>query len=207
MDGVIIDSHSIADKLLVDAANKFGCNLSVDDIRKWGSLSSRQFWGKVKKDYNLPYAVEYLRSFYKSEDEIEQYRTIKPVDGVIEFIKRLKNEKIKTGLATSASKRRMMSVIEIFSLEDLFDVLVCDEEVMHSKPDPEILLKAAERLKVPPEKCVVIEDSENGKNAARRAGMKIIGFKGLPHVDENMEGSDIIIRSFGELSVLQIEEL
>ena len=59
--------------------------------------------------------------------------------------------------------------------------LVTGDEVPHGKPDPEIFLRCADRLGVPRSECLVIEDSEFGIEAARRAGMDWVRVEALPH--------------------------
>jgi len=76
MDGVIIDSHSVAYQLLCATANQFGCNLTIEEIKTWGSLSSRQFWHRVKEEYNLPHELSELISSYDINKEIERYKEI-----------------------------------------------------------------------------------------------------------------------------------
>lgn len=204
MDGVIIDSHSVAYQLLCETANTFGCNLTIKEIKSWGSLSSRQFWTKVKEQYNLPHDISLLMKSYNQDREIELYKFIEPVPGVKEFLYKLKSNRVKTALATSATKKRMEAVINLFRLHTLFDIVVCDEEVAASKPDPQIFVLASQKLAVEPTECLVIEDSENGKLAAKKAGMKCLGFKGLSHVEENMEGSDMLFLSFNELDIKEL---
>lgn len=207
MDGVIIDSHSIAPALLVNTANKFGCDLTENDIVTWGSLSSRQFWTKIKNDFNLSESLEYLINQYDDYEEVKLYAGLQPIKGVINFLKALKNKNIKIGLATSASRYRMESVIDLFKIESYFDTLTCDEDVNKSKPSPEIFLKTAEKLNVLPESCLVIEDSENGIIAANNAKMKSIGYKGLKHVNENLEKCDLLCYDFDKLQIENIELL
>lgn len=206
MDGVIIDSHSVAYQLLCETANTFVCNLTIEEIKTWGSLSSRQFWTKVKELYNLPHDISLLIKSYNQDREIELYKSMEPVPGVKEFLHDIKRNQVKTALATSASKKRMEAVIYLFGLHTLFDVIVCDEEVVASKPDPQIFLLASQKLAVEPAECLVIEDSENGKIAAKKAGMKCLGFKGLSHVKENMEGSDMLFFSFKELNIKELQK-
>lgn len=201
MDGVIIDSHSVAYQLLCETANKFGCNLTTEEIKKWGSLSSRQFWKRVKDKCGLPHDISVLMNSYDEDREIELYNGMDPISGVRNFLQELKVNQMKTALATSASKKRMNAVIDLFGLHSFFDEFVCDEEVLASKPDPQIFLLASQKLSVEPDECVVVEDSENGKIAAKRAGMWCVGFKGLPHVEENLEGSDMIFQSFHDLKL------
>ncbi|MFD0681899.1 MULTISPECIES: HAD family hydrolase [unclassified Paenibacillus] len=206
MDGVIIDSHSVAYQLLCETANTFGCNLTIEEIKTWGSLSSKQFWTKVKEQFSLPHEISLLIESYNQDREIELYKFMEPVSGVKEFLYDIKRNQVKTALATSASKKRMDAVINLFGLHTLFDVIVCDEDVVASKPDPQIFLLASEKLGVEPVECLVIEDSENGKIAAKKANMKCLGFKGLSHVKENMDGSDLIFFSFNELNIMELQK-
>lgn len=207
MDGVLIDSHSVSIQMLCDTANGYGCNLSIDDIKSWGSLSSRQFWSKVKDTYNLSQSLEELFQTYNVDKEIEKYIEIGQMSGVKNLLIELKAEGIKTAIATSASRKRMNAVIKLFELNDYFDEYICDDEVRMSKPDPEIYLLAAKKLGVNPCSCVVIEDSNNGLRSAKSAGMKCIGYKGLPHVNENLDGANKLITDFRQITVKDIEEL
>ncbi|GMK39584.1 phosphatase [Paenibacillus sp. CCS19] len=207
MDGVLIDSHSISSQMLCETANGFGCNLTIDEIKAWGSLSSRQFWANVKNAYDLSQSLEELIQSYNVDREIEKYKEIGLMPGVKNLLKDIKAEGIKTAIATSASRKRMNAVVTIFELSDYFDQYVCDDEVKMSKPDPGIYLLAAKKLGINPSSCVVIEDSNNGLRSAKFAGMKCIGFKGLPHVNENLDGADKLITEFIQLTVKDIETL
>jgi phosphoglycolate phosphatase-like HAD superfamily hydrolase len=64
MDGVIIDSHSVARGLLCKCANQFGCQLTPEEVSAWGSLSSRQFWQRVKDQFGLVEELSVLISSY-----------------------------------------------------------------------------------------------------------------------------------------------
>ena len=77
----------------------------------------------------------------------------------------------KTGLATMSYCLQVRRVLEILNLADAFDFIASREDVEHGKPDPEIYLLVARELDVPPEKCLVIEDSLTGVKAAGAAGM------------------------------------
>ncbi len=83
-------------------------------------------------------------------------------------------------------------------LADQFDVVVTGEEVQRGKPDPEIFLRAAQRLAVPPRRCVVVGDAVAGIEAARRAGMAAIAM----HRGEGTAppGADLVIHSLAALS-------
>jgi beta-phosphoglucomutase len=77
----------------------------------------------------------------------------------------------KTGLATMSYCPQVRRVLEILNLTDAFDFVASRDDVKHGKPDPEIYLMVAHELGVPPEECLVIEDSPSGVRAALAAGM------------------------------------
>jgi len=176
MDGVIIDSQSIADKLLAQTAAKFGVKLSQEELHKLHGISFPAFWEYVKETYHLPKSAEYYGKHYDVEEEIRMYKDLLPIKGIPELIKDLKKHEIKLALASSASRYRIQKVLALFHLHDTFEATISYQDVKHAKPDPEIFLNAASKLKVKPEECIVIEDAINGLEAATRAGMKCVLF-------------------------------
>lgn len=64
-----------------------------------------------------------------------------------------------------------MQLLESKGVVSLFDTIVTSTDVINYKPEPDTFLLAAERLNIPPAKCIVFEDSELGKQAAHAAGM------------------------------------
>lgn len=91
------------------------------------------------------------------------------LDGVFEFIRYLKEKNIKTAVG-SASKNTPL-ILEKTGLAGLFDTVSCGLDTQKSKPNPEVFLIAADRLGVPCESCLVIEDSDAGIQAAKAGGM------------------------------------
>lgn len=78
---------------------------------------------------------------------------------------------IKKAVATSTSRKRALNLLKLASIYSSFDYVLCGDEIEKSKPDPEIFLKVSEKLGCSPQKCLVIEDSEAGIEAACKAGM------------------------------------
>ncbi|HKP11386.1 MAG TPA: HAD family phosphatase, partial [Blastocatellia bacterium] len=78
---------------------------------------------------------------------------------------------------------------------DCFDAIVSAEEVERGKPDPQIFLTAAAKVRTPPARCVVVEDAPAGTEAARRAGMRAIG---VLTTHDRLE-ADVVVRSLDEL--------
>jgi beta-phosphoglucomutase len=80
----------------------------------------------------------------------------------------------KVGLATMSYCAQVQRVLEILNLKDTFDFVASRDDVEHGKPDPGIYLLVARELGVPPEECLVIEDSPTGVKAALAAGMDVV---------------------------------
>ena len=98
---------------------------------------------------------------------------IVPLPGAAEWVARLHDQGWPQAIASSAPRLNVQTILEMIKLP--FEVIIAAEDVRHGKPDPEVFLTAAARLKMPPSQCVVVEDAAAGIEAARRGGMRSIG--------------------------------
>ena len=96
--------------------------------------------------------------------------------GISAFIKNLKERNFKIGLATNAPEKIIPVVLKKTGTESLFDSVSSADFEEKGKPHPAIYLNTAKKLKVMPEECAVIEDSETGMEAAKKAGMSVIAY-------------------------------
>jgi HAD superfamily hydrolase (TIGR01509 family) len=101
--------------------------------------------------------------------------TVREVRGAVAFVRALVERAIRCGLATSAMPERVAPILEALRLTERFLAQVTGRDVRRGKPDPEVYLTASDRLRVAPGACVVFEDAPVGVEAARRAGMRVIG--------------------------------
>jgi HAD superfamily hydrolase (TIGR01509 family) len=106
--------------------------------------------------------------------ELAQGRTAE-VPGVGAFVRALHAAGIPRALATSADPASVAAVLAATGLGSAFPVRVTAVDVRRGKPDPEVYREAAARLGVPPGACVAFEDAVAGIEAARRAGMAVVG--------------------------------
>ena len=97
------------------------------------------------------------------------------VPGVSRFVADLARRRVPRAVGTSASGHDVHHLLAGAGLLRYFDVIVTADDVTYGKPDPEVYLLAAARLRVAPERCLVFEDSLVGVQAARRAGMRALG--------------------------------
>jgi HAD superfamily hydrolase (TIGR01509 family) len=128
-------------------------------------------------------------------------RGLLPIRGAPEFVERLVREGVPRALATSASRADVERLLGALGLRRHFDVAVAAEDVHRGKPHPEVYLAAAAGLGVPPAGCLVFEDAVVGVQAARAAGMRVIGITTAHGADELVAaGAERAVTDFGELA-------
>lgn len=195
MDGVIVDSNPFHKISLKQFCKKYGHELTETQLRE-------RIYGRPNKDW-IPNVFgeigEARMREYEAEKEAlfrELYKNdIQPLAGLIEFLKRLEMHNIPRAIATSAPRPNVDFTLEKTRTEKYFPVILDESFVSKGKPDPEIYLKTAAALKLPPEKCVVFEDSLSGVQAGKAAGCKVVGIT-TTHSGEELRETDFTIDSF-----------
>jgi beta-phosphoglucomutase len=99
---------------------------------------------------------------------------IKPMAGLELFLDKATEEQIQLGIGTGAGPRNIDYVLDLLGIADKFQAIVNPFQVKRGKPHPDIFLRVAELLEVPPSNCIVFEDALPGVEAAQRAGMKCV---------------------------------
>ena len=118
--------------------------------------------------------------------------------GARETLSELARRGVRTAVASGSRNAR--HILERLGLMQMLDALVSGDEITRSKPHPEVFQKTAERLGVPPQSCLVVEDAPSGVEAALRAGMKALGVsRGRP-----LTGA---VRTVGSLAEITAEEM
>lgn len=123
---------------------------------------------------------------------------IDPLPGYLDFLLHLKNNNIKTGVATSAPRANLKLIMDNLDLHRYMDTHLASEDILHHKPNPEIYLKSAEIMKVDPANCLVFEDSFSGITAATNAGMTVIGVLST-HSQKDLPKCRSYIKDFRDL--------
>ncbi|MBW6410645.1 HAD family hydrolase [Clostridium weizhouense] len=197
MDGVIVDSERIYFGIERDVFSHFKIKISKEEHEGFVGSSLENMWDKIIKDKSLKICPKDTVNYHKQYvmKHMEGLELV-PIKNVKEFINDIKEKNIKIALASSSTKALINLILNKLEIRNLFDVIVSGEEVKQSKPNPEIFLKAAKFLNVDPSDCIVIEDSSNGVRAAKKAGMKCIGFLNPGSGNQCLEEADIIISEF-----------
>ncbi len=103
---------------------------------------------------------------------------LQPMPGLFELLALIESVGLPKGVATSSPRDYLENVFGRFDLLPRFPVALTAESVTHGKPNPEIYLKAAEKLGVPPEQMLVLEDTQTGTRAGAAAGAFVVS---VPH--------------------------
>ncbi len=138
--------------------------------------------------------------------EIICEKGIQPLPGARELVESLKKAGVPRVIGTSSERDNIHTALEVMGMVGLFDGVVASEDVKKGKPDPEVFLKAARIAGLPPQKCVVIEDSHHGLQAAKAGEMKSVGVT-TTHPREKLGHPDRIVSSLDELSVEMLQTL
>lgn len=123
------------------------------------------------------------------------------IDGVMDFMKELREKGVKLAIVTSSNDAKMANAYrEHPELKSMVDYIVTADRVTHSKPHPECFLLGAEMLDAEIENCVVFEDSFYGIEAGNRAGMKVIGLSTTNSADAIADKCALVIPDFADFS-------
>ena len=194
MDGVIIDSeplHFESDRMVM---REFGVELTDEDLNRFVGVANPQMWAELKDKYSINITIEeLLERQHASKLKLLEERELETISGIDELISDLQKKGIAIALASSSSREFIELVLKKLGITECFQVIVSGDEVEKGKPEPDIFLKAAELLKVSPENCIVLEDSQHGVNAAKNAGMKCIGFINPNSGNQDLSKADKVV--------------
>lgn len=174
LDGVIIDSVNCEFKAYKEALKETGFEISLNDFLKARGGTSIELLARIAKAKQVKFDLEKVTKRKNSIYKTNLHR-VKPYREMVEFIKRIKD--CKLGVASSGSIETINPILKNIGIKNLFDAIIASEDITHGKPNPEIFLLAAKKLKAKPSECLVFEDSKEGISAAIAAGMKVVAIK------------------------------
>lgn len=211
MDGVIIDSEPIHKQVEESLFKKLNIKVSEEEHNSYVGKTSIEMWREIKLKYNLGKDILAEEIVIEEVDRYIEHLLakddIKPIMGVRKLINELYIKDIKLALASSAVRRSIETVINLFELGEYFSISISGEDIEDGKPCPDIFLKVANELGVNPMECVVIEDSRNGVIAAKTAGMKCIGFKNRNSGNQDLSRADMVIDSLSQIDYKKVLEI
>lgn len=208
MDGVLVASGPAHDAAWRATARKHGLNITSEQFRATFGRPSRDIvrllWNRTLTDAEIRAIDEEKEALYR-----ELVTGMVPLTiGVRETLHGLREARVPLAVATSAPPANLELVLREKDLGPLFHALVTGDDIQHGKPAPDCFLLAAERLQLPASRCVVVEDAPVGIQAARAAGMAVIGFVGTYPAEKLREaGATHVARQLTEVTPALAKEL
>lgn len=205
MDGVLIDSEPIYFEIEKSSFQHLGATVEETEHHTYVGVTLESMFQQVLNKHQLDHVLAEVLEFHKENvmKVMQGHEELQAFDHVEQWIQWLSNSGIKLAVASSSPRSLIELILERTGLRPFFTVMVSGEEVAHGKPAPDIFLHAAELLQVDPQHCVVIEDSRNGVQAAKDAGMRCIGHQNPGSGNQDLSKADIIIHSYAELLELR----
>lgn len=179
LDGTLVDSEPVYLEADKQVFSKYGINVDMNFKKKYVGLASRIMLEELRNLYNLSESVDELVA-QKNACYLKLAKTKTIVFAEMrKLVKLLKENSYPLAVASGSSKEVIDATLEIAGLRQYFDVTLSSTQVSSGKPAPDVFLAAAKMLKVSPEKCLVVEDSRYGVEAAKHAQMYCIGVPSL----------------------------
>lgn len=205
MDGTLIDTEPIGIQTLNYVCLENNIKLTNEELelfdkvwrRDGTDITTEEFLYFIINKYNPEINKDiFINYFYtKYEEAIVQANQLPGADNLL---RRLYG-KYKIALVTASTKSQALAVINKNKWGKIFDIVLSYDEYKIKKPDPVSFLMAASKLEVPPEDCVVIEDSKNGTKAGKNAGMYVIGIQIGNKIRQDLSAADVIYNTLADI--------
>ena len=208
-DGVILDSEPIHYQACSQVFEALGMPLAYEEyVAKYLGLADKEMFPKFLMDRAQNYSSDKIEALIAQK--VENYQTLisldedlPMIDGVDCYIFQLSKTIEKIAICSGSAREEVITVLAKLrrgTLQPYFNLMVTSEDVQKGKPSPEGYLLTAERLNVPPERCLVIEDIPHGVSAAKAAGMYVIALL-TSYQRHQFHHADKVVDGFNQLIV------
>lgn len=206
LDGVIIDTGELHKLSWIDLVEREGWQISDEFFRETFGMQNKKILpllaGKELSDEQIAQLGDWKEARFRqlAEGKLEL------MVGVRELLDELLQNEFRMAIGTSTPAVNLDMIIETLQIGRYFDGLVTAEDVQNSKPAPDTFLAAAEKLNLPPHRCVVIEDAIPGVKAAKAADMAVVAVT-TTQARSKLESADLVVDSMAELTAADFEKL
>ncbi|MFF0598856.1 HAD family hydrolase [Streptomyces antibioticus] len=202
-DGVLVDSEPISNRLLAAYLTELGHPTSYEDsIRDYMGSAMHRIHDLVLERTGERLPADFDDVFHRRVFDAFE-RELRPVAGAVDVLGKLAADEVPYCVASSGSHERIRVGHRTTGLDRWFDDarIFSSQDVGKGKPAPDLFLFAAERMGVEPARCVVVEDSPLGVEAAVAAGMDVYGFTAMTPAAK-LAGATQLFSDMGELAGL-----
>ena len=177
-DGVLVDSEGISNEVLATALTGAGLPTSTAEaMRDYKGLLLREVVAQAEARLGAPLPDGFIEA-YERDRIVEFQRRLGPIVGAAATVGSLRAAGVKVCVASQGKLEKTELTLRLTGLRDLFGAgaIFSAYSVPRGKPHPDLFLYAAAAMAAEPDRCVVVEDTTIGVNAARSAGMRVFGY-------------------------------
>jgi HAD superfamily hydrolase (TIGR01509 family) len=171
-DGTLVDSMPLHFLAWHRTMLKHGLELPEDRFYALGGMPSHRIIELLANEQDIEVDAKKAAE-QKEEAFLDILHMLEPIEPVLAIARQHRGQKPQA-VASGGFRRIIHMQLELMECLDWFDTVVTAEDTAKHKPEPDVFLEAAHRLKVAPAECIVFEDADLGVEAARRAGMRCI---------------------------------
>ncbi len=200
MDGVLVDSHAVhfeAWRQIV--RQELGFELDRERFNPMFGWSDAEILAELADGSLSPERVQAISEAKEARYMALTPGRLRPFPGALELVRACDAAGWRQAIATSGPFQNLEIVLRLFNLRPWIRTWACKEDVARGKPDPEVFSVAARRLGIAPARCVVIEDSIAGVEAAHRAGMVCVAVTNTFSAEE-LAGAERVVSTLEALT-------
>jgi HAD superfamily hydrolase (TIGR01509 family) len=191
-DGTLVDSEILAVRSMLRVLEAHGLRLEEPDYcRRFPGLLERDIVRLLSEEHAMDFPEDFLEKLRLEHGDVFQ-RELRAIPGMPALFRGLNVPKSVVSNGSRAHVER--SLLRVGLLDDLDGAIFSAEQVGKPKPHPDVYAFALERLDLSPLQALVVEDSGTGVEAAKGAGLRVVGFLGAAHIHD---GHDAVLRSAG----------
>ncbi len=186
MDGTLLDTERVYVETFIETVTPFGYTLPPEFLHALIGGSREQFQAGLRAHLGESFPYDDHRQAYTALRDERLLAGVPMKPGVFDFLDAVQAYGLPVAVATAATRAHAEANLVRTGLRSRFEVVITRDDVEHSKPSPDIFLRAASGLGVAPETCLAVEDSYNGVRSAHAAGMMTVMVPDIVPADAEM---------------------
>lgn len=202
LDGVLVDSEPVWEEVRRDVVASYGGHWSPDAQDRLMGMSTAEWSAYMSADLGVPLPPAEVAKVVVDAMAARYREHLPLLPGAVDAVRRM-GSRFAVGLASSAPRSLIDTVLDASGLRSSFAAVRSTEEEARGKPAPDVYLTVAALLGVPPAACAAVEDSSNGLRSAAAAGMTVIAVPrpAYPPAADALAGASLVLSSLTELTV------
>ena len=201
MDGVLINTEPVHFRIWKQICAEHGIDFAYDCYKKCIGSTASYMHDLILEWYGVSFHNDpsIRPRFVELKEQLFKNEGIPAIEGAADAVRALHAEGLPLAVASCSDQYYIDYTMKQMQIDHCFRLLFSGERVKHPKPAPDVFLETAKQLQIPPEECLVIEDSHNGSLAAKAAGMTCFAFINPDSGNQDLSAADDVFTSFSEL--------